>query len=190
MKKNPEITALTRENLIEAFWNLYCKKKIEHISIKEITDKAGYHRSTFYEYFVDIYDLLSQLEESLLTYIQENILSSLEMEKSEDFVRRMANLYETKGQHLSVLLGETGDPHFVKKFKAVMRPALMKTFGLPESDIQAGYIFEFGFSAIVATITHWYQNQKNLSSQGLIVLIRSMLLNGIYPEIQKYSAFG
>jgi len=56
MNKHPEITAQTRENLMQAFWSLYRQKKIDTISIKEITATAGYHRSTFYEYFVDIYD--------------------------------------------------------------------------------------------------------------------------------------
>lgn len=187
MTKHLETTALTRENLMQAFWILYCQKKVETISIQEITKKAGYHRSTFYEYFVDIYDLLNQLEESLLAYIKEEVVNSLGMLQKDDFVREMANLYETQGQYLSVLLGENGDPHFVKKMKAVMRPALFETLGLPESNGYSAYIFEFGFSAILSTITYWYQNHKNLASQELIILIRSMLINGIYPEIRKIS---
>jgi AcrR family transcriptional regulator len=187
MTKHLEATALTRENLMQAFWVLYCQKKLEAISIKEIAGKAGYHRSTFYEYFVDIYDLLNQLEESLLAYIQENVVHSLAEEQSEDFIGKMAGLYETKGQYLSVLLGENGDPYFSKKLRTVMYPALVKAFGLPESDIHTAYIFEFGMAAIIASITHWYQSNKNLPSKELIFLIRSMLMNGVYPEIRKYS---
>ena len=63
MKKNPKITGQTRENLLQAFWSLYRQKKIEHITIQDITTKAGYNRSTFYEYFVDIYDVLNRLED-------------------------------------------------------------------------------------------------------------------------------
>ncbi len=190
MKKHPEVTALTRENLMQAFWGLYCQKKIDRIPIKEITEKAGYHRSTFYEYFVDINDVLDQLEESLLAYIQENVVNSLAVEQNEDFIRGLADLYETKGKYLSVLLGENGDPHFAKKLKAVMRPALMETFGMSENDIRTAYIFEFGFSAILASITFWYQNHNNLPSHELIFLIRSMLVNGVLPEIRKSSMTG
>jgi hypothetical protein len=71
-----------------------------------------------------------------------------------------------------------------------MRPVLLETFGLPESNMYADYIFEFGFSAILSTITHWYQNNKNLTSKELILLIRSMLISGIYPEIRKISTNG
>ena len=187
MKKNPEATALTRENLMEAFWSLYCHKKIDHISIKEITDKAGYHRSTFYEYFVDIYDLLNQLEESLLAYLKEKVSNSLVVEQNEDVLQGLANEYESKGKYLSVLLGENGDPYFSKKLKSVMRPVLMETFGMSESDIHTAYIFEFGLSAIMSTITLWYQSNKNLPSNELVVLVRSMLVNGVFPMVQKYS---
>ena len=187
MKKNPEATALTRDNLIQAFWSLYCQKKIEHISIKEITDKAGYHRSTFYEYFVDIHDLLNQLEESLLEYIQENVVNSLAVDRNSDIPQGLADLYESKGKYLSVLLGENGDPYFSKKLKAVMGSALMRPFGLSESELHTSYILEFGLSAIIATITHWYRNNKNLPSKELVSLIRSMLMNGIFPMVRKYS---
>ena len=187
MKKQPEITAQTRENLMEAFWSLYCHKKMEKISVKEITDKAGYHRSTFYEYFVDIYDLLNQLEESLLVDLMEKALNSIKGEQNEDVLKGLAEVYESKGKYLSVLLGENGDPNYSKKLKGIMRPMLTTTFGLSESDNHTYYIFEFGFSAILSTITFWYQSNKNLPANELIFLIRSMLMNGVYPMVQKYS---
>lgn len=188
MKKQPEVTALTRENLIEAFWSLYCQKKIEHISIKEITDTAGYHRSTFYEYFIDIYDLLNQVEDSLLAYIKQEVSKSLVIVQKDDVLQGLADVYESKGKYLGVLLGENGDPYFSKKLKSILRPVLIENFGIYESDIHTGYIIEFGFSAILASITHWYQRNKNIPSNDLVFMVRSMLMNGVYPMIKKYSS--
>ncbi|MFN8494844.1 MAG: TetR/AcrR family transcriptional regulator [Caldilineaceae bacterium] len=187
MKKQPELTALTRENLIEAFWSLYRQKKIEQISIKEITDKAGYNRSTFYEYFVDIYDLLEQLEAALLTHMRETALKTMPLRQEADIIQRMAEVYEEKGYYLSVLLGENRDPEFANKIKAIMRPALKDLFGLVEDEIHTGYIFEFASSAMLATITHWYKSGKNLPSQELISLVRSMLTGGVFPVIRQYA---
>ena len=50
MKKQPQVTEQTRANLREAFWNLYAERPIERISVREITDRAGYNRATFYLY--------------------------------------------------------------------------------------------------------------------------------------------
>ena len=187
MKKQPEITAETREKLVEAFWGLYCKKKIEHITIKEITDKAGYHRSTFYEYFVDIYDVLNQLEDSLLVYIEKNVLEKLDNVLNDDLVENIANVYDVKGEYLSVLLGENGDPLFLNKIKGVMRPFLTDKFGLSRDYIHTAYIFEFATSGIFAVVTHWYKNGKDLPSQELVGLVRSMVMRGVFPMIRKYS---
>jgi len=187
MKKKPEITAQTRENLIQAFWGLYRQKKIEHITIKNITTRAGYNRSTFYEYFVDIYDLLNQFEDTLLEYLKEQILDSLERGLNDDIIQKLADVYESKGDYLGILLGENGDPNFVKKLKTVMRSTLVGTFRLPEKEIHTSYIFEFGMSAIIGTVTHWYQSKRDLPSKEMVRLLRSMLERGITPEIQEYS---
>ena len=187
MKKQPEITAQTREKLIQSFWRFYCEKQIEHITIKEITDHAGYHRSTFYKYFVDIYAVLNQVEEALLEDLKEQVLSSLENGPNGDITQKLANVYETKGDYFGTLLGENGDPYFSQKMKAVMRPALSNAFGLPEKDIHAAYIFEFGLSALIGTLTYWYNNQREIPSKEMVKLTKSMLATGLLPEIQKYS---
>ena len=95
MKKQPEITAQTRERLIEAFWSLYREKKIEQITIKQITDLAGYHRSTFYEYFVDIYDVLNQLEDDLLGYFKTNVIDKMNGLDPQQRVMHRVKLTET-----------------------------------------------------------------------------------------------
>lgn len=186
MKKQPDITAQTRENLIQAFWSLYRQKAIEHISVKDITTQAGYNRSTFYEYFVDIYDVLNQLEDGLLEYLKEQVLDTLGGGLNDDVIQKLADVYDTKGEYLGTLLGGAGDPYFANKLKSVMRPVLANALGLPEEDVHTSYIFEFGMSAIIGTITRWYHN-KDLPSKEIVRLIRSMLVGGVAPEIKRYS---
>jgi len=47
MNKQPMVTAQTKQNLIDAFWSLYCEKRIEKITIKEIAQRAGYNEEPF-----------------------------------------------------------------------------------------------------------------------------------------------
>ncbi|MDD3306418.1 MAG: TetR/AcrR family transcriptional regulator [Acetobacterium sp.] len=67
---------ITRQNLIDSFWRLYCKKSIEKITVKEICALAGYNRSTFYVYFKDAYEILEEIEEQTITVEDFKKLSS------------------------------------------------------------------------------------------------------------------
>ena len=71
MKKQSIVTAKTRQKLIDAFWELLEKKNLNRITIKEITDLAGYNRGTFYQFFTDIYALSEDEEERILSAIRK-----------------------------------------------------------------------------------------------------------------------
>ena len=45
---------------------------LKKLPIQELMDKAGYHRSVFYVYFKDIYDLLEQEENDIIDKLNAN----------------------------------------------------------------------------------------------------------------------
>lgn len=72
----------TKENIIIAFWEIYREKSINKITIKELMDKAGYHRSVLYTYFKDIYDLLEQEQED---FFIQNILNCFFLNQEDKY---------------------------------------------------------------------------------------------------------
>lgn len=71
-----------KENIIIAFWEIYREKSINKITIKELMDKAGYHRSVFYTYFKNIYDLLEQEQED---FFIQNILNCFFLNQEDKY---------------------------------------------------------------------------------------------------------
>jgi AcrR family transcriptional regulator len=69
MHRQPQIQERTKENLAEALFQLYETKPLYRISIRELTERAGYHRSTFYLYFRNIDELLHFAEDHLIQEI-------------------------------------------------------------------------------------------------------------------------
>lgn len=115
MKKNSEIMTKTKQDLIDAFWTIYCEKRIEKVTVKEITQRAGYNRSTFYEYFIDVYDVLEQIESSIIPNINEIppiATSAGDLGMPLDI---FLGLYEKNEKYYSVLLGDNGDAAFATK---------------------------------------------------------------------------
>ena len=51
MNKNTIQTEATKQAFVDALCQLACKKPVARVTVKEISDKAGYNRSTFYQYF-------------------------------------------------------------------------------------------------------------------------------------------
>ena len=61
----------TRAKIERAFWDLYLEKKFRRVTVREIVQRAGIHRSTFYIYFQTVEDIFSAIKERQLSLLQE-----------------------------------------------------------------------------------------------------------------------
>jgi len=187
MKKRPEVTAQTRQNLIDSFWSLYSEKRIEKITVKEITQKAGYNRGTFYEYFTDIYDVLDQLEISLIPSLDELPQFTIQNQTMGMPLDMLMKLYEQNSKYYFVLLGDNGDPAFASKLKNAIKPILKQEL-LQYNDldpIEFDFILEYILSAMIGIMSYWFRNDKELPAEDLITLIQDLMTNGVTNRLLK-----
>jgi len=164
MKKQPEVTEKTRQVFVDVFCDLYCKKPIEKISIQEITNKAGYNRSTFYQYFSDIYELLAFVENDVLDYI------SPKDNRGEAEISDLVALYDEKGTYLNALLGDFGSNRFVERLKACV-PIEDKNIPLSKKNQLTPYLYEFHISTVLSLFRLWQRRGKDISLDELLALI-------------------
>ena len=186
MKKQPELTAQTKQNLMEAFWQLYCKEGIEKVSVKEITAKAGYNRSTFYEYFTDVYDVLEQIENSLLPGPQD--LPPLKLENSSATplpIDTFINIYEKNRKYFVVLLGENGDPSFQSKLKRSVKDMLknkLVTEGIGDN-FELDFTLEYILSAMIGVLSYWFSLDTIPPRDRLLELMYELTHNGVTHKL-------
>ena len=187
MNKQPEVTAQTKQNLIDAFWSLYCEKRIEKITVKEIALRAGYNRGTFYEYFTDVYHVLDQIEQSLVptldelpptTKLNHNINMPFDM-----FLKQ----YEQNSKYYSVLLGDNGDPAFASKVKSSIKPLIMKEISgkVNRNDIELDFILEYILSAMIGILSYWFRMNKVLPAEDLIKLMYELMDNEVMNKLTQ-----
>ena len=165
MNKQPLVTEQTKSNLREAFWKLYEQKQIEKISIKEITDLAGYNRGTFYLYYKDVYDMFAQIEDELLDIIQAVIRDTLMEDDIFDVslhVGILVELMQKYARYSSVLLSDHGDPGFARKLKEIIWPLLNRYFVPTEgySEYEKELVSEFYLSGILAVVAKWSEDMR------------------------------
>lgn len=132
--KSDEQTA--PEKMQEAFWQLYETKPIEKISVRQITELAGYNHATFYLYFSSVRDVREQIEDDLLA--QRDVIlqqclhdGTLEMGPA---ISALATMLMPYGH---VLLGPHGDPAFITRAEETAWPFLQSILFPGEPDIDS-----------------------------------------------------
>ena len=184
MKKQPEITENTKQTFVNNFCELYSKKPIEKISIQEIANLSGYNRSTFYQYFADIYDLLDYVETDLLSYIKGELVKK---EESADTVQDMLHCFE-KDSHilaLNALFGDYGSTRFLERLKREI-PIDKWELNLPEGSITTPYLVEFYMSTAISLFRFWIRQQKDLTRDELFELVHNLYTGGVSSIINNF----
>lgn len=187
MKKNPIVTAQTKQNLQDAFWELYTVNRIESITVKEITTRAGYNRSTFYEYFADVYDVLDSIETTLIDELQQVPLQHLSTNELTNPVEMMVKIYVEHKDYLAVLLGPKGDPAFQQKMKDSMKPALRQLILQQEGTdkVRLEYTLEYALSAMIGVLNYWFQQKEPLPLEELMNLMGEISSTGVMGSFER-----
>lgn len=177
--KQPEVREKTRAALLEAFWRHYGEAPVDRIKIRAITDAAGYNRSTFYQYFDDVYDLLDQAEEALLSDALVYFEEAFEHRESAAFVEKATAAYEHFGYYLSKLLGPHGDPSFATRYRAAIKPLMVKELALDGDDPLADIACEYCLGAFVSVVSAWYGKGKPIPADRLVRLLQELTTRGM-----------
>ena len=172
MNKQPETTEKTRQRFLDVFCELYTQKPIEKISVQEITRKAGYNRSTFYQYFFDIYDLLAYVENDVLEYIQRNRTKTVDI-STHTPIEDILKMFKEKGTYLKALMGDYGNFRFLELIK--------KEFSIiAKSDNEiTPYLLEFRISTVLTLFHQWERRGEDLPVEKMLGLIDDLYANGI-----------
>lgn len=172
---------------MDAFWSLYCEKRIDRITVREIAARAGYHRGTFYEYFSDVYDVLEQVEQALIP--GENELPSTTGAAGQP-MDAFLKLYEQNSKYYSVLLGSRGDPSFATKLKASVKPMILGPIADSGSysHTEAEYVAEFILSSMIGVLSYWFQNKQTLPAEQLVGLMSGLMNHGVMGSLHPQPA--
>lgn len=191
MNKKEMKSSQTREKLCNAFIELYSDKPIERISVKEITDSAGYNRATFYIYYKDIYDILESIEKRLLKMAEENIniLAEKSFKKNApaalDFLNMITGFYHSNEKAFSTLM--IRDIAFVEAVKGIAKNVILKRQNSlsQEKYNEIEYMIEYQLSAVIGMLNMWISKGKDISFENLSALVFKISTTGVLTSINS-----
>lgn len=168
-KKPSARSAQTKRALKEAFCRLYLEKPINKIAIKELCRIAGYNRSTFYQYYLDLDDLLLEIETETLTYIaaqRKTVHTS-----DSNFISELMELYEQEKVYMDAMLGPHSTPRFLDNLLQLAVQSNLD-FDLRPNDPYFPYLVEFRYQGALSIFRLWLRRKRDLPFADLLAFIQ------------------
>lgn len=150
--ENPDTRVqFTKSRFQQAVVELLEEKSIGFVTVKELCDRAGLNRGTFYLHYTEPMDVLHELENRLVDKIMGDYSGS------EDILTDRLRLMLTERKAYAAILGRHGDPLFPARACRLAYEA-MKPYYSPQktaAENEIPEVFQFVFAGCTWLIGSW-----------------------------------
>ena len=183
----------TRRQLRECLITLLKEKKVQDITVRELTDMADLNRGTFYLHYKDVFDLLekteAELQEDFNQLVCKHDAVDLKQRPSVIFNEIYSLVYDN-ADLIEILLGENGDLNFVNRLKQLIREKCLKDWmEVFRSGNAAAFdaFFSFIVSGCIGLVQYWLQTGLKETPEKMAKLTEHIITKGIgVLEIDPY----
>ena len=183
----------TRRQLRECLITLLKEKKVQDITVRELTDMADLNRGTFYLRYKDVFDLLekteAELQEDFNQLVCKHDAVDLKQRPSVIFNEIYSLVYDN-ADLIEILLGENGDLNFVNRLKQLIREKCLKDWmEVFRSGNAAAFdaFFSFIVSGCIGLVQYWLQTGLKETPEQMAKLTEHIITKGIgVLEIDPY----
>ena len=181
----------TKDSLRHCLAELLKKKKIQEITVKELTEMSDINRGTFYLHYRDVFDLLEQIEAELM----EEFNSTLNRFDSEVIKAHPAKIFDEvfslikkNSDIVEILLGENGDIAFMNSLMAVLRDKCLSDF-MEDFRRNDNEHFDIYYSYIIngclGIVRYWIENGLKESPDELSLITEQIVNDGVRGFVNK-----
>lgn len=182
MKYNRKVK-YTHKVIRDTLFELLEKKKIEAITVKELCNFADINRSTFYNHYRDIFDLVEKLEDEIVYDIMQDIsIENISKANQKQFFIRIFNkILKGKDKYRLLSLNKESiravDRMFDRIYKYSNQILRDENRELTENKIK--HVYAFTSRGCAQLVISWFENGMIESPDEMSILM-SDLLNGKY----------
>ncbi|MCI8525174.1 MAG: TetR/AcrR family transcriptional regulator [Oscillospiraceae bacterium] len=185
MKKftNDHRVRVTQTIIRKAFLGLLNTKPIQSISIKELCERAGISRGTFYAHYTDLHDLLRQIEGEMTAEIEAALEPLLARTPANPVVlsARIFEILRDNSDLCTVVLGEHGDKQFAARLVRMGYEKCIDRYRSYFRDVPAReieYYFAFVSMGIMGLLRRWLADGMTATPEELAQFAEGLMLRG------------
>ena len=168
-KENQRIR-LTKTLLTDALLEMLRDQPIHSISVRDLCEKAGINRTTFYHHYGSQYDLLNDIASRFLARIADH-LAEADAGSRESVQERVTLVFQYLEENLPLsrlLLNSNADPSFAEKLFALpkisdLMNATLKNCGDPE---KKRAVISFAIHGSYHLLQEWINSEQRLCAEA------------------------
>lgn len=177
-------TLRTKKVIKNALMKLMCQSEISKITIKDLAIEADINRKTFYNHYIDIYDVLKDIEDDLMKKLL-NILDNFDLSSTQynpyPILKELTVEINKDIEFYNLLLSYNSSSNLISKITNLLKKYLyeyccsntkLNTTLLP-------YTINFISAGIISSYQEWFNSDKEITLEELSEGISLLIANGI-----------
>lgn len=154
-------------------------KSIYKVSIRELCEKAEINRSTFYKYYGSQFDLLTEMEDDVISLIMESLAE--DADKGSHSLSEMCRYLEDNIELARLLINNNVDPQFPEKVFALpqVRHMIDRVLGDKYTQTEHEYISSFLTYGSYQIVRAWINKEKRESPEEIADLILNRIIKTV-----------
>lgn len=158
--KDDHRVRLTKMLLHDSMLELMKDRPAGKVTVKELCEKAGVNRATFYAHYPDTYALLDEIQDMVTGEILHSFNTTLPNSSLREFTTEICRCILKNRRYCEVLFGKYGDESFLTDIIGIVRAQSIESLKKTGSGAQEGELerlFTFLSNGCVAVVRSWVQ---------------------------------
>ena len=172
----------TRAALKKSLTTLLQQKSVKDISVREVSELADVNRATFYLHYKDVFDLLEQSEQDLLSELHaviDEIPGDVIQKRPVLLFEKVYGLCRENADLVRILLGENGDIRFLNNLNIFLKEKCLNDWSayIRQTELKNfDAFFSFLVGGCCSLLQYWFSTGMK-QSPGDLALITVEFLN-------------
>ena len=179
----------TKSVIEDTFLSLLEKKDIGDITVTEICAIADINRATFYRYYVDIYDLLKNIQDNFIEEIKvSNPMINLPNYSVYNYTKEILEIFVRNKKLVKILFDTNNSIYFINEVLEIAYEKCSRKWfdNFPEMDEdELEYAAVYVFNGALGVINYWIKNNFDKDTETMARGIEKLTLDGIRKFVYK-----
>lgn len=161
------------------FVSLLKQKPLNKITVKEICEAAEINRATFYRYYLDVFDLMEQLEGEILEELQQTLQIATQQDVHKTLVVILEKMKQN-GALYSALFSSNGDPGFPLKIfqTCYAETASYIKAQYPNLDeVRQAWVYVFAAQGSSGILSYWINDGMIEPPEQVADMVETLIVN-------------